>query len=350
MVSPRHPILAHLVPTRRCNLACAFCNEYDAHSPLLPADELLRRIDLLAALGTTIITLSGGEPLLHPDLEPLIRHIRRRGIIATVITNGYLLTPGRITSLNSAGLDFLQISIDNVTPDDTSRKSLAVLDQRLKWLAEGAEFGVVVNSVLGSQIRNPEDVLIVARRARGLGFTCTVGVIHGDGGQLGQSLAEQHQRVYEEALRIGTPLFSFAHYHRFQKNVMRRLPNDWHCPAGSRYLYICEHGLVHWCSQRRGCPGRTLEEYTKEDLDREYNTVKACAPYCTISCVHQTAVLDHFRVNPREALAQFLAMRRECGAGRRTPIAIRILYWLFLQSRLRRLFERIALRLLGVRR
>ena len=63
----RHPILAHLIPTRRCNLACGYCNEYDDHSKPVPTAEMLRRVDLLAALGTTIITISGGEPLLHPE-------------------------------------------------------------------------------------------------------------------------------------------------------------------------------------------------------------------------------------------------------------------------------------------
>ena len=75
---------------------------------------MLGRIDRLADLGTTIITLSGGEPTLHPDLDAIIRRIRERGAIATLITNGLLLTPDRISELNRAGLDYLQISIDNV--------------------------------------------------------------------------------------------------------------------------------------------------------------------------------------------------------------------------------------------
>ena len=67
---------------------------------------------------------SGGEPLLHPELDERIRRIRVHGIIATVITNGYLLTPERIQRLNHAGLEHLQISIDNVQPDDHSRGRL----------------------------------------------------------------------------------------------------------------------------------------------------------------------------------------------------------------------------------
>ena len=93
------------------------------------------RLCRLHELGTTIITFSGGEPLLHPDLDDLIRRIRNNGCIATLITNGYLLSPDRIKRLNRAGLDSLQISIDNVLPDEVSKKSLKVLDKKLQWLA-----------------------------------------------------------------------------------------------------------------------------------------------------------------------------------------------------------------------
>src|ERR1700730_7211497 len=100
MRSDSHPILAQIVPIRRCNLDCAYCNEYDKVSAPVALDAMLRRIDLLADLGTTIITLSGGEPTLHPQLDDIIRRIRERGAIATLITNGYLLTPDRIQRLN----------------------------------------------------------------------------------------------------------------------------------------------------------------------------------------------------------------------------------------------------------
>ena len=136
MKSRHHPVVAHIIPIRRCNLACSYCNEFDSRSSPVPLELMLRRIDRLAELGTTVITISGGEPLLHPELDRMIRQIRRRGSIATLITNGYLLTPDRIHRLNRAGLDHLQISIDNVQPDETSMKSLKVLDIKLQWLAQ----------------------------------------------------------------------------------------------------------------------------------------------------------------------------------------------------------------------
>src|SRR5215469_13838274 len=142
LLSTSHPILAHIIPVRRCNLSCAYCNEYDKDSKPVPTETMLQRINRLGDLGTTIITISGGEPLLHPELDVLIRQIRRRAMIAGMITNGYLLTADRIRSLNRAGLEHLQISIDNVIPDEVSKKSLKVLDKKLEWLAQYAEFDV----------------------------------------------------------------------------------------------------------------------------------------------------------------------------------------------------------------
>src|SRR4051812_34022179 len=162
LASAGHPILAHIIPTRRCNLSCTYCNEYDDFSKPVPLDEMFRRVDHLARLGVSIITQSGGEPLLHPDIDKIIARVRHHGRLAGMITNGYLLTADRIRQLNRAGLDHLQISIDNVLPDETSKKSLKVLDQKLLLLAEHAEFQVNINSVLGSGVKIPEDAATVA--------------------------------------------------------------------------------------------------------------------------------------------------------------------------------------------
>ena len=292
LLSTTHPVLAHLIAIRRCNLSCSYCNEYDNFSRPIPLEVMFHRVDRLATLGTAIITVSGGEPLLHPELEEIIRRIRGRAVLAGLITNGYLLTPQRIERLNRAGLDHLQISIDNVMPDEVSKKSLKVLDQKLLMLAQYAIFQVNVNSVLGSPVRNPEGALVVARRALKLGFTSTVGILHDHGGQL-KPLDEPQQRLFAQIMAMGKQ--SYARFNLFQKNIARGLPNEWRCRAGSRYLYVCEDGLVHYCAQQRGFPAIPLEQYTREHLAHEYHTQKACAPRCTISCVQQVALLDNWR-------------------------------------------------------
>ncbi|MBZ5562080.1 MAG: radical SAM protein [Acidobacteriia bacterium] len=292
LVSRRHPVLAHLIPIRRCNLSCAYCNEYDTFSKPVPLEVLFQRVDRLAALRTTIVTISGGEPLLHPQLEEVIRRVRSHGILAGMITNGYLLTPQRIEWLNRAGLDHLQISIDNLRPDEVSKKSLKVLDHKLRMLAKYAIFQVNINSVLGSPVRHPEDALTVARRALELGFTSTVGILHDHEGQL-KPLEEQQRRLFTLIMSMGKR--SYSRFNQFQRNIANGQPNAWRCRAGSRYLYICENGLVHYCSQQRGFPAIPLEQYTREYLEHEYHTQKSCAPHCTVSCVQQVAMLDNWR-------------------------------------------------------
>ena len=329
--SRNHPILAHIVPMRRCNLSCAYCNEYDKVSAPVPTEEMLRRIDLLATLGTQIVTISGGEPLLHPNLDEIIRAIRSHDMIATLITNGYLLTPERIKRLNRAGLEHLQISIDNVNPDNVSKKSLRVLDQKLMWLKEYADFDVNINSVLGGGISHSEDALTITRRAVELGFETTVGVIHDHGGQLQPLKAEEHA-VYDQILAERKPgLFAFAYDNLFHRNLVLGRPNDWQCGAGSRYLYICEDGLVHYCSQQRGYPDIPLGEYTLEDIEREYTSKKACAPFCTVSCVHRVAMLDLIRNEPREALLRLFPPKRP-GGPLSLPLGIRVLTSIFLPT------------------
>src|ERR1700751_4117585 len=61
LLSTKHPVLVHIIPMRRCNLDCGYCNEYDQVSKPVPIEEMKRRVDLLAAMGTSIITISGGE-------------------------------------------------------------------------------------------------------------------------------------------------------------------------------------------------------------------------------------------------------------------------------------------------
>src|SRR5689334_10057688 len=216
-----HPLLAHIIPVRRCNLACKYCNEFDDFSKPVPTETMFRRIDKLAELGTSVITISGGEPLLHPDLDDIIRRIRSNGMVAGMITNGYLLVADRIQRLNRAGLEWLQISIDNVTPDDVSKKSLKVLDKKLELLARHADFHVNINSVVGGGVRNPQDALTIGKRALELGFSSTVGIIHDGSGQL-QPLGEEEKRIYHQMKNLEKR--SFTRINGFQDNIAEGLP------------------------------------------------------------------------------------------------------------------------------
>jgi MoaA/NifB/PqqE/SkfB family radical SAM enzyme len=301
LLDRRKVMLAHLVVTRYCNLDCAYCNEFDKVSKPVPLEKLFERIDRLAALGTQIVTLTGGEPMTHPQHNEVIRRIRSHGMVATTITNGFLMTKESIEGMNEAGLQELQISIDGIKPDKISLKTLKSLMGRLKLLSQHAKFHVNINSVLGITEERTQDALEVAEQAKALGFSHTVGVLHGEDGTLAP-LSPTQRAVYDQLMDKG----SLAHrinFMMFQKNLMAGKPNAWRCRAGARYIYICEDGLVHYCSQQRGSPGIPLTDYGVADIEREYFTQKACAPFCTVSCVHQASFPDFWRGKQRPAEA-----------------------------------------------
>src|SRR5580692_11709890 len=213
LASTGHPVLAQIVPARFCNLSCGYCNEYDKVSEPVPLEEMYRRIDHLGRLGTAMIGISGGEPLTHPRLDEIIRRMRRTGAIAGMITNGFLLNVDRIERLNRAGLDHMQISIDNLEPDEVSKKSLKVLDKKLQMLAEYAEFHVNINSVVGGGFKNPNDALVIGKRALQLGFESTIGIINDGDGQL-KPLKPDEARVYFEMTNRRKS--NYAQFDKFQ--------------------------------------------------------------------------------------------------------------------------------------
>ncbi len=180
------------------------------------------------------------------------------------------------------------------------------------------DFKVNINSVVGGGVANPEEALIIANRARELGFSSTVGVIHDEMG-LNKGLTDREKEVYREIKAKGAR--SYARWNWFQDALVDGGEYHWRCRAGARYLYVDENGIVSWCSQQRGTPGIPLMEYTREDMEREYITEKWCAPTCTIQCVHQVGHLDAWR-DPQISPAEY---QKRKGAGLNRETVSRIL-------------------------
>jgi MoaA/NifB/PqqE/SkfB family radical SAM enzyme len=183
--------------------------------------------------------------------------------------------------------------VDNLTPDEHSAKSLSVLERQLNLLSEHADFSVNINTVLGLSEEYAEDVLAIADSAKAYGFELSVSLLHNDSGSL-TPLGPRQRQVYAEIGRRHRWISHFVYRKTFQQRLIDGLPLDWQCRAGARYMYICEHGLVHWCSQQRGHPGTPLAEYGPRDIQREYQTQKDCSPDCTINCVRLASAMDRW--------------------------------------------------------
>ena len=215
-------------------------------------------------------------------------------MLCTLISNGFLLSKAWIEALNDAGLQGLQISIDNVEPDAVSKKSLKSLRGKLALLREHARFRVNVNSVLGLGDDRAGDAIVVTDTARENGFSSSAALVHDGDGHL-RPLSTRQRAVFDQIMAGDRSVGQWLNYRLFQRNLIEGRANDWKCRAGGRYLYVCENGLVHYCSQQRGFPGIAIENYTTADVRRGNATVKACAPYCTLPCVHQMSAFDGWR-------------------------------------------------------
>jgi len=303
LTNPLVPLLAQVVVTRKCNLSCGYCNEYDKVSPPVDTDLLIRYIDHLADLGTCIITFTGGEPLLHPDLDKLVSRVVSHNMVCTSITNGFLLTSQWVERLNQAGLELLQVSVDNLEPNDSSQKSFNLLKKKLSVLKD-ARFKVNVNAVLGSSpIKETREL---ARQVRELGFYMTVGLLHGGDGMIDSGLidTEDLESLYTEMQGYRRRSLTHRFGEGWEYEMIRTGKSDWKCRAGARYLYIDESGVVSYCSQRRGEPGIPILEYSRDDMRQFFTERKGCEEGCTVACVRRASSLDGLRYQEKEPRQQ----------------------------------------------
>ncbi|HWO24117.1 MAG TPA: radical SAM protein [Kofleriaceae bacterium] len=290
-LDPDRPIVTHLVVTRRCNLSCGYCFEYDKVSPPVPREVLEARIDHLAKLRSIFVTLTGGESLLHPDIVALVRHVRARGMIPLLNTNGYLLTPKLVEELNAAGLYAMQLSIDNALPNAVSKKSLRPLRPKLRLLAKRARFRVRINTVLGSSA--PEQALEVARACTAYGFETNCSLVREASGALAPP-SPRTREVYQEIRALGRRLPRYLD-DDYTQTLLDHGTIEWKCRAGARTFMICEDGLVHLCQPRMGNPGTPLLSYTVDDIRQAFNAPKPCASTCPIAFAHHASRLDGWR-------------------------------------------------------
>ena len=115
-------LLAEL--THRCPLACPYCSNplaLDARGTELETAEWHRVFSEAAALGVVHVHLSGGEPLARRDIVDIVAHCARSGLYTNLITSGIGLTPERMTALADAGLDHVQLSIQDAEADSADR-------------------------------------------------------------------------------------------------------------------------------------------------------------------------------------------------------------------------------------
>ena len=280
---------AQLIVTRRCNLSCGYCTEYDNHSSDIPLAVLRERIDALHRLGVVQIAMLGGEPLLHRDIEKVIARAGRRSQ-TSITTNGFLLREELIRKLNDSGLDHMQVSIDTLRPrsDLYIQKTFKAVRKKVELLLQLARFSVHANIVLCDESRDEfKDMVAELRR---LNIPVTVNLLHDGRGRTvicGTAYADlwEHHHAHSKVI-------SYIEY-EYGKELLSGCAPDWHCRAGARHVYVDEYGNAQYCASQRGRLGKPIVEYTREDLEEQRRTKKGCEPGCSVFCVYRASRVDN---------------------------------------------------------
>jgi PqqA peptide cyclase len=164
--SPRpYTLIAEL--TYRCPLSCAYCSnplELGLRDAELTTDDWSRVFAEAAALGVLQVNLTGGEPLVRPDLEALVAAARKSDLYINLITSGIPADPERLARLATAGLDSLQLSVQDTDPHGAA------------WIAGRDD--------LSAKLTTAE-----ATRALGLPLTLNVVLHRGNIGRAGEFVA-----------------------------------------------------------------------------------------------------------------------------------------------------------------
>ncbi len=128
------PIWAQLNITYKCNLDCSYCSEYDNSKDHVPYADLVSRIDKIKSLGALHTDLIGGEPLLHPELIPLMKYVTGHGMTTGMTTNGFLLTEEKLGELIDAGMGRIQmIGLTRSSPSRACRSRSRRCARRSRW-------------------------------------------------------------------------------------------------------------------------------------------------------------------------------------------------------------------------
>lgn len=175
-VKVRYPIeFAQIEITNRCNLHCLHCaNDSGDPSPdELTTEDVLSAIDKLSSLGVYVITLTGGEPLLHPDLFEIVEHARKAPMTVGIFTNGTLITEEHVKRFKKLGVKQFAVSIDSMNEHthDRFRGRKGALRKTLNGINLLKEAGFSVRVSLSLVQLNKNEIVDTLKRFKEHNFT-----------------------------------------------------------------------------------------------------------------------------------------------------------------------------------
>ena len=133
---------------RRCNLACKHCYATSADIDFageLSTDEVFSVMDDLKAFGVSVLILSGGEPLLRPDIFEISQRAKDMGFYVGLSTNGTLIDASNIEAIEGVSYDYVGVSLDGMrATHDQFRRKQGAFDESINGIRLCHEAGIKI--------------------------------------------------------------------------------------------------------------------------------------------------------------------------------------------------------------
>ncbi|MBI5896614.1 MAG: heme b synthase [Desulfobacterales bacterium] len=261
--------------TRNCNLACVHCRASATCGPYtgeLDTQAAFRLLDQIAEVGQPIIILTGGEPLLRPDIFDIASYGTGKGLRMVMAVNGMLVTQQMAKKMAQAGIQRISISLDGATAPshDAFRGVDGAFEGALRGIADAKAAGIafqINTTITKSNLEQIPSILKLAEQLGAVAHHIFLLVPTGRGKYILDQAIDAQQ--YEDTLnwfydqRDKTTLQLKAtcapHYHRilrqrakaegqtvtFQTHGLDAVTRG--CLAGSGFCFISHRGIVQPC-------------------------------------------------------------------------------------------------------
>ncbi|TXT59808.1 MAG: hypothetical protein BAJALOKI3v1_1010005 [Promethearchaeota archaeon] len=317
------PLWTHLWVTRRCNLRCKYCYVSHEKYPEMNTIELKKAIKhIKEKLHCSFIALMGGEPTIRKDLPEIIQYMTDLNITSFLTTNGTLLDERKIFQLCESDVDFIELSLDGMSPSPISEKTgqnlMNILEILIKY-TKTYDVGLSINMVITKQ--NYKELYELIRLVSGEPISITTGLYIPDLQDEKNILDDPFAFISSEDLinldgfvnRIinlknkGAFLAMDDSYYKkwvpFMRELLKRPPQKpkklWKCKAGKNFLEIDCDGRIRYCSYLNQLVD---EDLTIIDLDLSYyhqlgsrfkNMLKRCNNRCLSNCFYQVSLIKN---------------------------------------------------------